>query len=91
MRIEGQVLVVDFGTPFNQRRAESTANRLAIEEASKHARGREYRLRCTVGTDVSTGPSLFDDPVINYAARTFGGEPRRIVDETPAEADVPAF
>ncbi len=94
LRVEGQTLVVDFGTPFNRRRAESTPNRLAIEEAIKHAVGREYRLRGVVGSDAGAGPSLFDDPVINYAARTFGGEPRRLGEEPPpvrVDAEQPAF
>ncbi len=81
VRIEGQTLVVDFGTAFHQKTAEKTANRPVIEAAIKQAVGHELRLRCTVGLGSSDGPSLFDDPVINFAARTFGGEPRRLAAE----------
>ncbi len=78
LRIEGQTLVVDFGTRFHRGTAEKTANRPIIEAAIKQAVGQELRLRCTVGSEGETGSSLFDDPVINFAARTFGGEPRRV-------------
>ncbi|HYY88317.1 MAG TPA: hypothetical protein VFA49_05950, partial [Chloroflexota bacterium] len=73
----GQRLVVGFGTDFNLKRAEQFGNRQAIEEGVRHVYGRSYRLRCTLGAS-GEGTALLDDPVISYAVRTFGGEPRRV-------------
>ncbi len=93
IRIDGQVLVVDVGSPFHRKRVDSAANRAAIERALHRALGRQYRVRCAVGGDPAAGPSLLDDPVISYAARTFGGEPRRLADQpaTHATHGTPAF
>jgi hypothetical protein len=40
-------------------------------------------MRCTVASATEAGPSLLDDPVINYAARTFGGQPKRLSADAP--------
>ena len=74
---DGDGLVVGFGTDFNRKRAESSANRKLIEDALQHAFGRHYRLRCTVAA-ADAAASLLNDPVINYAARAFGGQPRHL-------------
>ena len=75
--IDDGILVVAFSTEFNRKSAESTANRKLIEDALEHALGKRFRLRGTVNTRAGA-QSLLDDPVINYAARTFGGQPRRV-------------
>jgi DNA polymerase-3 subunit gamma/tau len=74
MAIEDQVLVVAFATEFNRNSAEKPTNRQLIETAFERVYGKAYRLRCTVRGEAD----LLDDPVINYAARTFGGEPKRL-------------
>jgi len=56
-------------------------SRLSADEL--RALGRAYRLRCTVNNTADGQPSLLEDPVINYAARTFGGQPRRVVTDSP--------
>jgi hypothetical protein len=76
--LEHNILTVAFGTDFNRKRAELAANRLAIEAGLHHALGREFHLKCTVLSHEGGAPSLLEDPVINFAARTFGGEPRRM-------------
>src|SRR5262249_39573107 len=76
LRLDNETLVVGFGTDFNLKRAELAANRQAIEEGVRHVFGQPYRLRCTLAAAGS--PGLLDDPVINYAVRTFGGQPRRV-------------
>jgi DNA polymerase III subunit gamma/tau len=81
--IDDGVLTVAFETEFNRKRAEIGANRQAIEAGLEHALGRAYRLRCTVGNAADGSPSLLEDPVINYAARTFGGQPRRVPGDQP--------
>src|SRR6266540_3099711 len=78
--IEDTVLTVAFGTDFNRKRAELAANRQAIEAGLQHALGREFRLKCTTAASSEGAPNLLEDPVINFAARTFGGEPRRLSD-----------
>ncbi|SRR6266545_2004406 len=83
LAVEDGVLTVAFETEFNRKRAEIGANRLAIEAGLQHAYGTQYRLRCTVGNHHDGAPSLLEDPVINYAARTFGGQPRRITSDPP--------
>jgi hypothetical protein len=83
LAVDDDVLTILFETEFNRKRAEIGANRLAIEAGVQHAMGRAYRLRCTVGTQADGARSLLQDPVINYAARTFGGEPRRVSSEPP--------
>jgi hypothetical protein len=40
-------------------------------------------LRCIVRVETDGGTNLLDDPVINYAARTFGGQPKRVAAEEP--------
>jgi DNA polymerase III subunit gamma/tau len=74
--VEDNLLTVSFGTDFNRKSAEKSAHRQIIETAFERVYGAPYRLRCTVGADSQA--SLLDDPVINYAARTFGGEPKRL-------------
>ena len=81
--VDGAVLTVAFETDFNRKRAEIGAYRQAIEAGVEHALGRAYRLRCTVNNAADGQPSLLEDPVINYAARTFGGQPRRVVTDSP--------
>jgi DNA polymerase-3 subunit gamma/tau len=77
LAVEDNLLVVAFGTDFNRKSAEGAANRQLIETAFERVYGTAYRLRCTVeNSDSST--NLLDDPVINYAARTFGGQPKRV-------------
>jgi DNA polymerase-3 subunit gamma/tau len=78
LAIEDNLLVVAFATEFNRNSAEKQANRQLIERAFERVYGTAYRLRSTVSTDKESGSSLLDDPVINYAARTFGGEPKRV-------------
>ncbi|MGI9145586.1 MAG: DNA polymerase III subunit gamma/tau [Chloroflexota bacterium] len=76
--VEDSVLVVAFGTEFNRKSAESKTHRQLIETAFERVYGTAYRLRCTVKTEVDGSINIQDDPVINYAVRTFGGEPRRL-------------
>jgi DNA polymerase III gamma/tau subunit len=82
----GDALVVEFVTDFNRKRAESSPNLKLIEDALEHALGRRFRLRGTVGSGTDRGQSLLDDPVINYAARTFGGQPRRIAPDVDEDS-----
>ncbi|HET6318064.1 MAG TPA: hypothetical protein VFG86_16540, partial [Chloroflexota bacterium] len=78
--LEQGTLTVAFGTDFNRKRAELAANRQAIEAALQHALGTQLKLVCTTAS--SNGEQgLLEDPVINFAQRTFGGEPRRVDDE----------
>jgi DNA polymerase-3 subunit gamma/tau len=76
--LEESVLVVAFGTDFNRKSAESRTHRQLIETAFERVYGTAYRLRGTVGSDANAAPSLLEDPVINFAQRTFGGEPKRV-------------
>jgi len=78
--LEDGQLTVAFGTEFNRKRAELAANRQAIEAGLQHALGRAFKVKCTVANS-GGAPSLLEDPVINFAQRTFGGEPRRLGDE----------
>jgi hypothetical protein len=78
VRIQDGVLIVAFGTDFNRKSAESKTHRQLIEAAFERVYGAAYRLQCTVGLADDGSPSLLDDPVINYAARTFGGQPKRV-------------
>jgi hypothetical protein len=75
---QGSWLVVAFETDFNRKSAESRTNRQIIETAFEKVYGVVYRLRATVRNGADGESSLLDDPVINYAARTFGGEPKRL-------------
>ncbi len=72
--LEDQVLVVAFSTAYNRKTAEKSTNRQLIETAFERVYGTAYRLKSTVAGD----GGLLDDPVINFAQRTFGGEPKRI-------------
>jgi hypothetical protein len=79
LAIEDQVLIVAFATEFNRNSAEKPTNRQLIERAFERVYGTAYRLRCTVSTGAEAGVGgLLDDPVINYATRTFGGQPKRL-------------
>ena len=79
LAIEDQVLIVAFATEFNRNSAEKPTNRQLIERAFERVYGTAYRLRCTVSTGTEAGVGgLLDDPVINYATRTFGGQPKRV-------------
>jgi hypothetical protein len=77
LSLADSVLVVAFSTDFNRKTAEKATNRQLIETAFERVYGSAYRLRATVPAG-SDGPGLLEDPVINYAARTFGGQPRRV-------------
>jgi DNA polymerase-3 subunit gamma/tau len=81
MGLEDNLLVVAFGTDFNRKSAEKSSHRQIIETAFERVYGVPYRLRCTVRSETDSGPNLLDDPVINYAARTFGGQPTRVSSE----------
>jgi len=83
LAIEENVLVVAFATEFNRNSAEKTANRQLIERAFERVFGTAYRLRCTVAAAAEGGTNLLDDPVINYATRTFGGQPKRVATDQP--------
>jgi DNA polymerase-3 subunit gamma/tau len=76
--VDENLLTVAFSTDFNRKSAEKATHRQIIEAAFERIYGTAYRLRCTVKTDADSGPNLLDDPVINYATRTFGGQPRRV-------------
>jgi hypothetical protein len=75
---EGSVLIVAFSTEYNRKGAEKPTNRQLIEAAFERVYGTPYRLRGTVAGLGTEPPSLLDDPVINYAQRTFGGQPTRV-------------
>jgi DNA polymerase-3 subunit gamma/tau len=79
--VEDSVLVVAFSTDFNRKTAEKATNRQLIEVAFQRIYGSAYRLRGTVGDGEAGAPSLLDDPVINFAQRTFGGQPKRVPTE----------
>jgi DNA polymerase III subunit gamma/tau len=81
-------VVVAFASDSNRRFAERPAIRQAIEEALRHELGRELRLVCTVRRD-DRADSWLDDPVINYAVRTFGGRPQRVSSGQIGDADPP--
>jgi DNA polymerase-3 subunit gamma/tau len=83
LTVDDGVMTVAFETDFNRKRAEIGANRQTIEAGLQHAYGTQYRLKCTVGNHHDGAPSLLEDPVINYAARTFGGQPRRVSSDPP--------
>ena len=76
--LDDNVLLVGFATDFNRKRAEASSNRQIIEDALQRVFGHALRLRCSLHSSADGQPSLLDDPVINFAARTFGGEPRRL-------------
>ena len=74
--IENSVLNVAFSTEFNRKAAEKSTNRQLIEGAIKRVYGAELRLNAMVANGEAA--SLLDDPVINFAQRTFGGQPKRL-------------
>jgi hypothetical protein len=76
LSIENTVITVAFSTEFNRKAAEKSTNRQLIESAIKRVYGTELRLNATVANGEAT--SLLDDPVINFAQRTFGGQPKRL-------------
>jgi len=79
LAFEDQVIVVAFATEFNRNSAEKPTNRQLIERVFERVYGTAYRLRCTVSAGAEAGAGgLLDDPVINYATRTFGGQPKRV-------------
>jgi DNA polymerase III subunit gamma/tau len=76
LSIENSVINVAFSTEFNRRTAEKSTNRQLIETAVKRVYGSELRMNATVANGEAA--SLLEDPVINYAQRTFGGQPKRL-------------
>jgi hypothetical protein len=77
--LEDNVLIVAFATEFNRKSAEKATHRQLIETAFQRVYGTAYRLRCIVSTAAEAGAGgLLEDPVINYATRTFGGQPKRV-------------
>lgn len=85
-RVDDDTLVIQLAR-FHHKRAVMPENRSAIEAALLQAVGRQYRVRCVPegeGESDASEPSLFDDPVIRYAAKTFGGEPRLLARDPPA-------
>ncbi|MBV9131442.1 MAG: DNA polymerase III subunit gamma/tau [Chloroflexi bacterium] len=78
LAVDDAVLVVAFSTEFNRKTAEKSTNRQLIETAFERVYGTAYRLRCTVASGEN---GLLDDPVINFAQRTFGGQPKRVPTE----------
>jgi DNA polymerase-3 subunit gamma/tau len=73
--IEDSVITVAFSTEFNRKGAEKSTNRMVIETALKRVYGTELRLKAVANGESA---SLLDDPVINFAQRTFGGQPKRL-------------
>jgi DNA polymerase-3 subunit gamma/tau len=80
--IEESVLTVAFSTEHNRKSAERSTSRQLIETAFERVYGTAYRLRAVVASD---GGNLLDDPVINFAQRTFGGQPKRVGTDVPNE------
>jgi hypothetical protein len=78
LALEDSVLVVAFSTEYNRKAAEKPTSRQLIETAFERVYGVAYRLRGTVANGGADAPSLLDDPVINFAQRTFGGQPKRV-------------
>ncbi|MCA1646291.1 MAG: DNA polymerase III subunit gamma/tau [Chloroflexi bacterium] len=82
LRLEKNVLIVAFATEFNRKTADKTTSRQLIETAFGRVYGTAYRLRCIVSSPAEAGVGgLLDDPVINYATRTFGGQPKRVISD----------
>jgi DNA polymerase III subunit gamma/tau len=77
LALDDVVLTVAFSTEYNRKAADKSTNRQVIEAALERVYGTAYRLRAIVAAE-SSGPSLLDDPVINFAQRTFGGQPKRV-------------
>jgi DNA polymerase-3 subunit gamma/tau len=83
LAVEESVLTVAFSTELNRKSAERANSRQLIETAFERVYGTAYRLRAVVvATD---GGNLLDDPVINFAQRTFGGQPKRVGTDVPNE------
>jgi DNA polymerase-3 subunit gamma/tau len=78
LSLDEAVLVVGFSTEHNRKSAERPNNRQVIETAFERVYGTAYRLRGTVASGLEGGANLLADPVINFAQRTFGGQPRRV-------------
>jgi hypothetical protein len=78
LRLDDKALVVAFASEFNRKSAESRTHRQLIETAFERVYGTAYVLRGTVGNGSDDTPNLLDDPVINFAQRTFGGQPQRV-------------
>jgi len=76
LTLEDVVLTVAFSTEYNRKAADKSTNRQVIEAALERVYGAAYRLRAIVAAE--SGPSLLDDSVINFAQRTFGGQPKRV-------------
>ena len=81
LTLENETLVVAFSTEFNRKTADKATNRQLIDAAFERVYGSAYRLRGTVANGENATPNLLDDPVINYATRTFGGQPKRVTSE----------
>jgi hypothetical protein len=77
LAVDDAVLTVAFTTEHNRKSAERSTSRQVIEAAFERVYGSAYRLRAVV----AESGSLLDDPVINFAQRTFGGEPKRVPSE----------
>jgi DNA polymerase-3 subunit gamma/tau len=75
LSLDDLVLTVAFLTEYNRKAADKSTNRQVIEAALERVYGGAYRLRAIVAADSG---SLLDDPVINFAQRTFGGQPKRV-------------
>jgi DNA polymerase-3 subunit gamma/tau len=80
--VEESILTVAFSTELNRKSAERATSRQLIETAFERVYGTAYRLRAIVVTE---GGNLLDDPVINFAQRTFGGQPKRVSTDVPNE------
>ena len=75
LTLDDTVLTVAFSTEYNRKSADKSTNRQVIEAALERVFRAPYRLKAIVAADAG---SLLDDPVINFAQRTFGGQPRRV-------------
>ena len=76
LSIENTVIHVAFSTDFNRKTAEKATNRQLIEAALKRVYGTELHMDAVLSNGEAA--SLLDDPVINFAQRTFGGQPKRL-------------
>ena len=82
LALEESVLTVAFSTELNRKSAERSTSRQLIETAFERVYGTAYRLKAVVASD---GGNLLDDPVINFAQRTFGGQPKRVSSDVPKD------
>jgi DNA polymerase-3 subunit gamma/tau len=76
------VIAVDPGRR-NERLSKEHGTRDTIQKAIQQVVGATLKVQCVVGGDEAG--DLLEDPVIRFAVKTFGGEPRR----EPAEHPVP--